>query len=247
MEEKFGIIKQEKPQFPVRELLVVPHKGKFLTVSYPAFGGNTYRGNLEDIGKTYTHPQTGETMNFRPADTSESISAVTYDFENMAKPKIFDPRWLQAGHIVRTSEGVFTNTTKTDEKKLKQLLNSAEKVNGIYLINNTMAFAPYDSFETGKQDCDTFARGGLARALEHTTEKVATNLREIASPRFYKKGVNVVYFDSVSEPVSGVASLYSSRYFDDNRLYVDGNYWDDLINGFAFGVLDKSRSDASEK
>lgn len=245
MENQFGIITQEKPQFPVRELLVVPHKGKALTLGYPAFGPSTYNGNLQNINGSYTHPKTGQAMNFRSADTSESISAAAYDFEKMAKPKIFDPRWLQIGYIVRTQDGVFTNTTETDETRLKQLLNGAEEINGIYLINNRVAFAPYGSFERGKQDCDTFAHGGLARALEHTSEKVAPRLREIASQKFYKKGVNVVYFDSVDNPVKRVASLDSSRYIGVDRLRVVGD-WVVGSDGFAFGVLDKSQSDASK-
>ena len=239
-----GIIKQAKPQYPVRELLVVPHKEGDLTLGYPAFGSTTYRGNVAEMGKTYSHPLTGEAVTFRPATTSESISAVSYDFENMAKPKIFDPRWLQAGYIVRTNDGVFTNTTETNDSRLKQLLNGAEKVNGIYLINDNTAFAPYESFTTGGQDCDTFAQGGLARALEHTSEKVAKNLREIASPKFYKKGVNVISFDGLNEPALRVASLYSGRDFDGGRLHVLGVDWDDGDDGFAFGMLNKSRSDA---
>jgi len=239
----YGLVKQKKPQFPVRELLVVPHSDGDLTVGHPSFGPSTYRGNLQKVGETYTHPKTGKPMNFRQANTAESISAVTYDFENMAKPQIFDPRWLQAGYIVKTQDGVFTNTPETNPEKLKQLLNSAEKVNGIYLINTSVAFAPYESFERGKQDCDTFAQGGLARALEHTPEKVAKNLREIASPRNYKNGVNVIYFDSVSEPIVRVAGLYSSRGIVGGGLHVGGWGGD---GGFAFGVLDNSRSDAKK-
>ena len=144
---KYGVIKNAEPQFPVRELLVVPHEGKALTLSFPAFGPGVYRENVAEMAKDYSHPQTRKKISFRPAITSESISAAAYDFLNMAKPKIFDPRWLQIGHIVRTQDGVFTNTTEIDESKLKQLLNGAEKVNGIYLLSNKIAFAPFESFE----------------------------------------------------------------------------------------------------
>jgi hypothetical protein len=246
MENQYGVVKSKQPEFPVRELLVVPNKDGDLTLSHPAFGPNTYKGNIGNMGKSYSHPLTGETITFRPATTSESISAASYDFEKMAKPEIFDPRWLQIGYIVRTQEGVFTNTTETDESKLKQLLDKAEKVNGIYLINDNMAFAPYESFSRGTQDCDTFAHGGLARALEHTPEKVAKNLREMASPRIYKKGVNVDYFDKSKEPALRVACLSSSGGVDGSGLHVGGDYWDDCSLGYAFGVLNKSRSDAQK-
>ena len=240
MNKKHGIIKQAKPQFPVRELLVVPHKEQEMTIGFPAFGTNTYRGNLEDIQELYSHPVTGEQISFRPATTSEAISAVAYDFgtgsEADAKKSIFDPRWLQAGYIVKTQDGIFTNTDITDESQLKSLLDNAQKVNGIYLLNNGIGFAPYETFERGVQDVDTFAQGGLARVLEHTTEKEAGNLRKIASPKLYKKGVHVWGLDDVKEPILRVASLDSVRDLGDDRLGVDGNGWYDDGNGCAFGV-----------
>ncbi len=239
---KYGIIKQGKPQFPVRELLVVPHGDGDLTVSYPVFGPNTYKGNMKNMGESHSHPEIGDKISFRPASTSESISAAAYEFETMAKPQIFDPRWLQAGYIVRTQDGVYVNPPKdahgviTDETFLKSLLTSDKKVNGIYLLNYDFGFAPYESFERGVQDCDTFARGGLARTLEHTSEKIAVNLREIASPKFYKRGVDVWGFDKVNQPVLKVASLDSYRYFVGNRLGVGGDLWGDGSGGYAFGV-----------
>lgn len=237
MEEGYGIIEPEEPKYPIRKLLVVPHIEGKLTVGYPAFGPDTYKRNLENMGETYSHPITGEKISFRPATTSESISPAAYDFKHLAKPTIFDSRWLQTGYIVRTQDGVFTNTTETNEKNLEQLLDRAEKVNGIYLISDKVAFAPYETFESGIQDCDTFAQGGLARALEHTSEKIAKNLREIASPKHYKKGVDVWGFDSVKEPVLRVASLDSYGGIVGNRLNVFGvNWYDD--DGCAFGVLE---------
>jgi len=246
MMEEYGIIKQKKSQFPVRELLVVPHQGKKLTVSYPAFGPNNHEENLKDMRKTYSHPITGKEINFRPATTSESISAVAYEFGNMAKTKIFDPRWLQAGYIVRTQDGVFTNTIMTDKDKLKQILNYAKKVNRIYLLDNGMGFAPYDSFKTGVQDINTFVEGGLARVLEHTTKKTATKLKEIGSEKNYKKGVNVWGFDISQKPIIRVAGLGSGRGIG-GWLSVDGSDLDVSDGGYAFGVLKKSRGDAPKK
>ncbi|MBI3623851.1 hypothetical protein HY212_07275 [Candidatus Pacearchaeota archaeon] len=233
-EPKYGIIRQANPQFPVRELLVVPHNNGDLTVSYPAFGANTYKRNIAEMSKNYSHPETGSKMSFRPATTSESISAAFHDFGNLAKPEIFDPRWLQTGYVVRTSEGVFTNTIETNESSLKQLLKNDRKVNGIYLLDNNIAFAPYETFERGVQDCDTFSQGGLARALEHTSEKTALKLREIASLRHYKRGVNVWGFDPTKEPVVKVASLASGGYVV-GRLVVVGIGWSG-DGGCAFGV-----------
>ncbi len=251
MKKEYGIVTSKKPEFTYRDLLMVPHKKGNLIVSYPAFGPNYFNNNITKMQKPYYHPQIGERIYFREPTTSESISAATYNFETLAKPQIFDPRWLQTGRIVRTSEGVFVNPPKDkegntiiDEKTLKSYLNNIKsiKVNKglIYLVSNPrdFGFAEYDSFERGVQYCDTFSQGGLARILEHS-EKETKNLRTIASPKFYKKGVNVLGFDDVNEPTLKVACLYSGRYIDSDRLNVVGGWYDD-DGGFAFGLLDKS-------
>ena len=254
-ETQYGIIEGKQPEFLVRKLLRVPHKNKDLIVAYPAFGPNYFSKNVEEMQKPYSHPITGERIYFREPTTSESISAASYDFENEAKPKIFDQRrhqrWLQAGRIVRTSEGVFVNPPKdekgnsiTDEKSLKSYLNKAKKVNGIYLHEKDFGFAPYESFKRGVQDCDTFADGGLARILEHTEEKTAKNLRAIASPKFYKKGVNIGGFDDVEEPTLRVVSLYSVRCLVGGRLGVVGDDWGGYDDGYAFGVVGGEADDS---
>lgn len=112
---------------------------------------------------------------------------------------------------------------------------------------NNFGFAPYESFNQGVQDCDTFAEGGLARLLEHADGKTAENLRKITSPKFYKRGVNVYGFDGdIKEPVLRVAGLGSYGGFDNYRLSVNGDHWNDNL-GYAFGVLDKSAEGTSQK
>jgi len=247
MENKteFGII---EPKFPVRNLLVVPHRNEKLQVSYSAFGPDFFIKNIREMQKSYSHLTIGEKISFKEPTTSESISATAYDFGNLAKPEIFDSSWLQLGYIIKTSEGVFANPPKDsqgktimDEEILKNYLNKSKKINGIWLYNGKDArdfgFASYETFKQGVQECDSFAKSGLARLLEHTKEKTAGNLREIAPPKFYKRGVNVRGFDSVKEPILRVAGLVSIRGFDDYRLNVDGDIWDEDEDGFAFGVL----------
>ncbi|MEK6830263.1 MAG: hypothetical protein AABY15_09170 [Nanoarchaeota archaeon] len=246
-EIKYGIISAKQPEFPVKSLLVVPHKSKSLTVSYPAFGPNYFRSNIAEMQKSYSHPQTGKRILFREPATSESISAAAYRFGELAKPGIFDPKWLQLGYIVRTSEGVFANPPKnsegnqiTDEKTLKSLLNKAEKVNGIYLSDNDFGFAPYETFKQGVQDAGDFAESGLARLLERTKGKVAKNLKEMASPEFYNRGVNVWGFDNVTEPALMAAGLGSGGGFGWYGLSVVGGDWGDG-SGYAFGVLKEAK------
>ncbi|MDD5132832.1 MAG: hypothetical protein PHD81_04170 [Candidatus Nanoarchaeia archaeon] len=248
---KYGIVEPKKLQFPVRMLLVVPHKGKRLIVSYPAFGTNTFEGNRSGMNKIYSHPQTLKQISFKTPTTSESISASAWNFENIAKQEIFNPKWLQAGYIVQTSEGVYVNPLRkgvpiTDEKVLKSYLDKSKKVNGIYLYEGKdmrdFGFAPYDTFKQGLQDAIDFANGGLARVLEHT-EETALNLENMAKSypnRVMDKSlpsrVNVVEFDSVTVPVLRVVSLDSGRDFVNGKLSV-GGYDLNCEGGFAFGIL----------
>lgn len=235
-ETKYKVRKAEqREQLPEIDLWpVIEHNGKKIDVA--VFGPNHYNGNLNAMKKSYFHSAQLHNITFRPATTSKSISAATYDFENLAKPQMFDTSWLQAGCIVKTQDGVFTNTNETNESNLKQLLNGAKKTNGIYLINNQIAFIPYESFETGVQDVDTFAEGGLARGLEHVSGKIAPKLRKIASPKFYKKGVNVC-FNPVEKLILRVAALDYGWCFG-GGLRVDGS-WGGDVGGHAFGELVK--------
>ncbi len=232
---KYGTLKAQT-KLPTIDLIIVPHKGEPLIVS-PAFGPNAYNSNVKAMtqGEFYNSEQFPN-INFREPLTQESISAATFEFGERAKPHIFDPRWLQAGRIVRTQDGVFTNTTETDETTLKQLLNEATEVNGIYLIDDNMAFAPYESFKQGVQEGREFAEGGLARALEHTEEKVAENLAKIAAKGFYPRGVDVWRFDGSKKPISRVACL-GSDWGHGGGLVVCG-VWGVIDSGCAFGVCE---------
>jgi len=249
---QYGIVKK----MPVRDLLRVPHKNGRLVVGYPAFGPDTYSGNLAEMQKKHFHSEEQSGIFFREPTTSESISACAYNFEELAKPEILDTlAWLQLGRIVRTSKGVFVNPPKdsegnpiTNEKILMQLLNGVKETNGIYLAEDNanlrdFGYAPYESFERGIQDCDIFLRSGLARLLEHTEEEVAKNLREISWPKFYFRGFSVRGFNPVNEPVLSVAGLDSPKIIGSDRLNVGGyNLIDDSGRGHAFGVLNSEKS-----
>lgn len=245
LELESRIIKQAEPQFPIKELLVVPHRGRDLKIGWPAFGKHTYEKNLAKMDKTHSHLSTGERISFRPAIISESISAAAYGFGASVKSEIFDQGWLQTGYAVATQDGVFTNTQTTDEKALKEFLNNAEKVKGIYHISDSMVFAPYESFERGVQDCDAFSQGGLARALEHTSDRFAEKLRKIASPEFYKRGIRVFGFNGTRGPLSIVIGLESGSNDNEGMLDVSGIYLDcwGYGNGFAFGILKEDKEE----
>lgn len=249
-ETEYGI-RKATPSFPARDLLVVPHKGKSLVVGFPAFGRDNYHSNLREMNERYSHSSEIPEITFRPASTSESISAAAYRFEEIAKPGIFDPRasWLHTGLIFATAEGVFVNLPENlprDEREreiittetLKKGLNGASKVNGVYLADNDFGFAPRETFQTGVQDIDTFAEGGLARVLEHT-EGRAENLGIIGSPGNYEGGVNVTnfYFDK-RNPTLSVLGLGSRTIRGKRVLAVAGNLSYGGGDGYAYGVLD---------
>ena len=245
-----------KPEFEPRALLTgITHKGADLIVGHPAFGRNTYKANQQEMqGDFFCLPQYPQ-MSFRPATTSESISIATETFEEITKPQILDPSFLQLGYMGKTSKGVFTNlpTDKqrnliTDEAKLKSLLKGAEKTKvgkaHIYLTDSGLAFVEYDTFETGVQESRVFTEGGLAKGLEHTTQE-PKNLSQISSKDNYKFGVNVYGFDPTDELAVRVVGLYSARLSGGDRLLVYGD-WSDGDLGYAFGVFDRSAEGASQ-
>jgi len=251
IQPQHGIIKA-RTDLPITDLLVVPHRGGDLTLRYPAFGRDSYLGNVRSMQNEFYHSDELQRVAFRPATTSESVSAVAYKFRELTKPEILDPSWLQLGLIVRTSEGVFANPPKnaegnpiTDEAELKAYLDSCRRVNGIYLGDNDFGFAPYETFERGVQESRTFAEGGLAKLLEHSDERTAPKLGEISSSENYPRGVNVFWFDPVEEPVLKVSVLDSGGDFG-RGLGVVGFIHGDDRDGYAFGVQKTGEASRTE-
>jgi len=247
----YGLIEPAEPECKPRALLVVPHRNEPLIVS-SQFGPNNYLNNLQEMQGNFSCLPKYPLIQFRPATTSESISAAAYEFEKRAKPQILDKNWLQLGWGVRTSEGVFANPPKDsqgkpiiDEKTLKAI--KTKKVNGIYLGDNDFGFAPYETFKQGLQDSEDFAEGGLARVLEHTEDKIAKNLKYISKPEIYTAGVDVWNFRSVKEPVLIVPALDSYGDQDDRRLGVYGYGHGDYRGGCAFGVRKTGEASRAEK
>ena len=248
--ERYGIRKAvdfptRDKSLPLRDLLVVPHRGKELTASYPAFGPNTFDGNVAEMQRAYTHSTELPQINLREPTTSQSISIIAYKFEKLAKPQILDPRWLQAGRIVRTKQGVIVNpildaqgNVVLNQGDLEAIKTNARKIevgNGhIYLGDKDFGFAEYTTFQPGIQDSDTFAQGGLARIIEHT-ENQAIHLKAISSKQNYPRGVDVWGFEIPKEPIERVLSLNSDWDLDGDRLNVDGINWN-VNGGYAFGV-----------
>jgi len=179
--------------------------------------------------------------------TQNSILTVASDGFDAWEYLLGTPGWYPLGYIVKTEGGIFTNTQITDENSLNESLNGTKKFKGIYFINSKTVFAPYKSFKRGVQDREEFAHGGLARALEHTPERVAEGLGKILS--FYRdleiNEVNVSGFDAVEEPVLKVVGLLSNGRNNDGVNVISCD-WDDYYGGYAFGVLKSAEGDAKK-
>lgn len=56
--QTYGIISAKKQEFPLRELLIVPHKGKELIIAYLAFSPNHFKNNIAEMQKYYISNRT---------------------------------------------------------------------------------------------------------------------------------------------------------------------------------------------
>ncbi len=244
---------QEREMLPSVDLYPqVEYAGR--KIDAHAFGPNTYDDNIASMQKRYFHSNDLPNFTFKPLSTAESLAVASYNFASLAKLQIFDSKWLQAGRIVKTQEGVWMNPLRDlegniiiDNKELESHLNGVKKSNGIYLLDNDVSFVPYGSFERGVQEHGKFLEGGLARGLVHTQDKKVDALSAIANDAEYPRQVNVFGFDSVKEPLVEVVGLVSFRDVDCERLDVVGDYWD-YYGGFAFGglVLDSGEASAQK-
>lgn len=265
--KEYGIIKQTiegtdlwiknqiagTPLPPSIDLLRVPHKGEDLIVAYRPFKVHKpYQGNLQPMQREYSHSEELRRISFREPTTSESISA----FAVFGRPV----NVLGLGRIVKTPEGIFVNPLRddknniiTDESTLKHFLSKCQEVNGIWLYEGSderlrdFGFVPYKQVKEGDhQDFETFVKGSLARALEHTKEKEAKNLKRICNENHYgcKDGVRICnlgldFMEHQAKPILESIKLSYIHFFFGNEVGVRDGTRDDCSRdfGYAFGVL----------
>src|SRR3989338_51496 len=254
---RYGLI-ESKSSRPHINLIGVPGDKEDLVVA--RFGPDTYAVNRAAMRQEYTHSSDVLSMpiiTFKPKTTAESIAIVACKFRDLAKKDIFNPNWLQAGYVLRDSEGVWANPPVADNgepivdaKTLNALRDRATKLgvkNGdIYVGEDGFGFVDYGLFTRDVQDADTFVTEGLARVLENTTEPIARNLKTIADKANYPRGVNVWGFDPVKTPALKIVSLTSGRLLASYRLYVGGNSCNCENDGYAFGGLNSGEASAQK-
>jgi hypothetical protein len=242
MGTQYRVMQAEVPKALPRSLIQISGDRNFIA-SFDAFGPNSFNGNVAGMQEQYSHLQTGELTPFREPTTAESILRGAYNPKNL-KSQILNPFWLQLGRIARWDDGVYIlgrnvqiviREGQLDPQVLRKLRDSAKSVGEIRLGERYFAFVPY-GFKIGEQSGEEFARGNLAKGLEHV-RGIASNLGKIASKENYPGGVYVWGFDSIEKPVLRVAGLGSSGLVV-RRLYVGGNDdWLDSSGGYAFGAL----------
>src|SRR3989344_8536896 len=106
---KYGLIKAEQV-LPQVDLIRVVHRGRPLIVS--VFGPSTFDENVKSMSQKYANSRQFPVVTFREPTTTESISAAAYEFGSRGqvdakRDMLTNSRWLQAGRIIRTSEGVY--------------------------------------------------------------------------------------------------------------------------------------------
>jgi hypothetical protein len=230
-------------------LYVVPHKGGKLVVGIPMFKGGRLT-NKRDMSKPHMNSAALPNITFRPATTTESISVLLYNYRQLASDYLRGNVWPEDFHIgltIKTTKGIFVNPPANTYEEgtygddgtvdmfvLERHLSKAKEVNGIYLGDNDFGFAPYRSFDKGFQSVEKFAKGGLARVLEHASGDAEGIKETLNISSDHPTGVNVYYEVEHKRPI--LTSVMSScLYFPNDHMKGLNIRWNDY--GRQFGVM----------
>lgn len=222
-------------------LLTVPHKkDQDLSVNFPPLGAWSYDNNTTTFQyQKFSHPTENREIQFRPPTISEAISVIAHDPRGLIKTAVFDQLYgsVIGEYITKTKDGIFTNIFELNEDNLNKLLKDAKKTNGIYLINDKIAFVPYETFEEGIQESGKFAESGLARGLEHVQGKVAPKLKKITSEKNFPAGVQVEHFKDFKRNKIGLVGFAVINPKEGETFEISSNHSSVWSGGYLFGVL----------
>lgn len=219
--------------------LTVSHEGGKLTFQYPAFRG-TYGNVAEAIDKAeLKRPNSPETASlvydaFQNKDEkyeSEIIKILkdnwVWEFTgNLYLPKSNPNEEISNGVILEYNPKIENGELVMDKNSLVQRLKEND---------SNVKFVPF-GYKTGEQNLIELQKNPYI--IERYGKEGAEKISEIASK--YKNKLYIYSFDSVDEEKVRMSVLYSSWNFGD-RLYVNGNDWDDYNNGHAFGVCPQEK------
>jgi len=234
-ESKYGIIRQTKSQFPVRELLRVPHKGKTLTVGYPAFGPHYYINVGKEILNRGQSVPTGDLI-------APLVRAVYCDENIKNEPESKDVReimrdgwlhvfnrdiWASNGLYVIKDEDALGREALFNLEELEDLLSGGDTELGVrFSQDRKIRFAPKSTYILGEHTPGT--NGTLARdgsVIANYDVKGAEQLGEASSEFRYNPRSLGLDIQEGQAPEQRIAGLGSGRVLDGYGL------------GYAFGVV----------
>ncbi|KHO55021.1 MAG: hypothetical protein QT10_C0007G0007 [archaeon GW2011_AR19] len=224
-----------------KSYLIVPHAGGELTFQYPAFEG-TYGSVAKAIDKEGlkrpNSPETASLVYDAFQNPNNKYSKEIIDILNNINNNYF---WEFIGNLYLPKSGEKINNGVIIEhnpkiKNGKLIMNKNSLIKRLQSKDSNVKFVPF-GFKTGEQTWQELEKNLyiIARYGKEGAEKIA----KVASK--YKNKPYIFSFDSVDEEKVPMSALYRSRGFGD-RLYVDGNDWDDDSRGLAFGVCGDNNS-----
>ena len=151
--------------------------------------------------------------------------------------------WASNGLLYVPNEGVFIQD-RPQIKNGKVFMDKNELTRKLSDEDPSVRFVEFGTYKRESQSSLELSRNTFVRAL--AGEEGAEKLAEVADKYNYKPYVWALNGKDVSQLTAKVAGLYS-RAFVGCGLGVGGGIWVADGGGYAFGVLNESRSDASKK
>jgi len=219
-------------------LTEIPHEEGKLSFQHPAFKG-TYGNVAEQIDKA----------GLKRPNSPETASLVYDAFQNKDGKyeseiiKILKENWFWEFtgnlYLPKSNEEINNGVILEHNPKIengKLIMNKNSLIKRLQSNDPLVKFVPF-GYKIEKQSSLELSKNPyiVARYGEEGAEKIA----EVASK--YENKPHVWNFNSVDEEKVPMSALYRSRGFGD-RLYVDGNDWDDDSRGLAFGVCGDNNS-----
>jgi len=215
-------------------LTEIPHEGGSITFQHPAFRG-TYGNLAQQIDADGLQ---------RP--TSAQTASLVHDALQNPKGeyeagilKILKDSWLVEfnGNLYlpkhegeEVHNGVIVEANPTIQNR-RLVMDRKDLIERLRKNDSNVKFVPF-GYAVGEQSTHTLAKNPyiIARYGEEGADKIA----DLASK--YKKNPKVWSFESVDSEIVVMSALNDGRLIFDNRIDVNGNDWNAVDFGHAFGV-----------
>jgi len=218
--------------------LFVPYQNNEITFIYPSSGPDTY----QNIGKEILQKK----LILPHGDYTAALLYAAYCTDAKNEPEfanvrdIMNKRWLWVfNQNLWTDKGIYVvQDTQADGKNkslsikdLEKRLEGAQEFDGVrYSKDQTVRYAPKETYVLGGHTASTFAKDGFVRATAH--QEGAQKLAEVAATFSYNPrtwGLSIAENDKAEQRVSALNG------YDGDGLGLYGDFGDDG-RGHAFGV-----------